>query len=221
MIKKYDISGQTFGYLTVICQDESTIGQRNSKWLCKCKCGNTTIVTRSSLVNNHTLSCGCKKHESHNATHNMSKTRLYRIWRNIKNRCNRKEDKYWNNYGGRGIRICEEWDSDFLNFYNWSINNGYSDLLSIERIDVNLDYCPDNCKWIPIEEQQRNKTNNIFVVYNGEKKCLKTLCAEINFPYQTAYRRYSRLKAKGKDISIDYLFAPIQEDKISKCYRKY
>lgn len=219
MRKDENIAGMKFGYLTAMYPVQSTLGSKRPKWVCHCKCGNEATVDFQCLVYGHTTSCGCKKYETKNATHGMTHTRLYSTWGAIKNRCRRENDRFWKNYGGRGIKVCDDWSSDFVNFYNWAICNGYADNLTIDRIDVNGDYCPENCRWISNEEQQRNKTNTVFVIYNGEKRCLRTLCTEIGFPYKTAHRRYTRLKAKGKEISADYLFAPIQKNKISKCYR--
>lgn len=216
----YEISGKSFGYLTAISPVEPLIGTRRQKWLCQCKCGNTCAVELRCLKSGHTTSCGCKKYESKNVKHGMKRTRLYSIWNNMKNRCHIENITCWDYYGGRGIKVCDEWSSDFMNFYNWAMTNGYTDELTIDRIDVNGNYCPENCRWITIGEQQQNKTNSVLVSYNGTTKCLRTLCTEIGFPYKTAHRRYTRLKSKGKEITTDYLFAPIQENKISKCYRK-
>lgn len=100
-------------------------------------------------------------------THEMSNTRIYRLWKSMRSRCNNANRKNYKDYGGRGIKICSEWN-DFINFYHWSINNGYNDNLTIERIDVNKGYSPDNCKWIPRSEQNFNKQNSVKYMYKGE-----------------------------------------------------
>lgn len=101
----------------------------------------------------------------------LSNTRLYRIHKAMRQRCYKKYDKFYDGYGGRGIRVCDEWlgENGFLNFYNWSIEHGYDESLSIERKDVNGNYCPENCCWIPMKEQQRNKTSNVWIERNGER----------------------------------------------------
>ena len=206
-MQKFDITGREFGYLTVISRDLSTIGERNSKWICLCKCGKTTVTTRSSLITGHTTSCGCKHYESKNFTHKMTKTRIYRTWNNMRNRCRyklKKSEKYY------GMDIYKPWYEDFSAFYNWSLENGYSDELSIDRIDNSKGYFPDNCRWVTMKEQQRNKTNNIKITYEGKEYCLKNLCEKLNFPYKLAYERYSKMVKKGQTITNEKLFAPVQ-----------
>lgn len=103
--------------------------------------------------------------------HGMYGTRMNHIWANMRVRCNCKTNKDYPDYGGRGIRVCEEWD-EFINFYKWAMSNGYDDSLSLDRIDVNGDYCPENCRWITMAEQQSNKRTNVFVEYKGERHTL-------------------------------------------------
>ena len=217
--KKYDITGQTFGYLTVLRWDESSLGQRNSKWICKCKCGNETSVTRSALVSGRSTSCGCKAFESHNKTHGFSKTRIYRTWVQMRGRCRRDTGADAKDYHDRGITVCEEWNSDFVSFYTWAMANGYEDTLTIDRIDNSKGYSPENCRWITATEQQSNKRSNITVNYNGEVYCLSHLCEKVGFPYKTAHRRYTRLTKRGVPIDVKALIAPIEEKKIAKRYR--
>ena len=220
MNSKYNIAGETFGYLTVIGRDISSVGERNSKWICLCKCGKETIATRSSLITGHTTSCGCKAFESRNSTHGMSKTRIYSIWNGMKTRCHAKRGTNAHLYANKGITVCPEWENDFVAFFDWAMANGYADNLTIDRIDNGKGYSPDNCRWITIEEQQSNKTTNVLVEYKGKKYCLRQLCLEIGFPYKTAHRRYMRAKAKGHPILAEKLVEPIHGEKISKRYRK-
>lgn len=154
-----------------------------------------------------------------NKTHGLSKTHIYLEWLYMRNRCkpNTKNSK---TYFERGITVCKEWQSDFLSFYKWAINNGYDDSLSLDRIDNDKGYYPENCRWITIEEQQSNKSNTVKVLYKGKWYCLRTLCTLINFPYKTAHKRYTRMKRKGLPIDTDKLFSPIQTNKISFRYRK-
>lgn len=220
MNNKYDITGKNFGYLTVLDRDEASVGERNSRWICRCKCGKITVVPRCALVTGHTSSCGCKMHESHNKIHGYSKTRIYSIWVKMNARCKNPSEKDAKSYKNRGITVCEEWQSDFMAFYEWAMKNGYSDSLTIDRIDNDKGYSPDNCRWITIEEQQSNKRNNVYISYNGKKYCLRRLCENIGFPYKTAHRRYMRLKKRGEVITSEKLLAPIDEKKIAKKYRK-
>lgn len=154
-----DLKGMRFGWLVA---DEYLGG---GKWLCKCDCGNTKIVKSNWITSGRMLSCGCREFElrskSH-STHAKSKDRLYSVFYNMKGRCYNPNNKAYENYGGRGIKICDEWLNDFMEFYNWAISTGYdhnapSGQYTIERIDVNGDYCPDNCCWVSISEQQKNK----------------------------------------------------------------
>lgn len=220
MNKKYDITGNKYGYLTVIERDTKTVGERNSKWICKCKCGNLSIVTYGDLKYGHTTSCGCKKYESHNKRHGMTNTRIYRIWSNMKKRCNNPNFAEWEQYGGRGISVCDEWKNNFEIFYEWAISNGYSDDLTLERIDVEKNYEPSNCKWIKLNEQQRNKTNTVFIVENGIKISLSELAEKYNIPIKTIQRRYYRNMERKGYVDVQKLIAPIQHEKTSFRYRK-
>ena len=134
-----------------------------------CDCGNRKVIEGYKLKTGHTKSCGCLVRENglNNKTHGMTNTRLYRIYAGIKDRCLNKSNERYSDYGGRGIEICEEWLSDFMSFYNWAIDNGYSEELSIDRIDVDGNYEPNNCRWATKLEQANNKRNNILITYNG------------------------------------------------------
>ena len=105
-------------------------------------------------------------------------------------------------------------------FYNWSLDNGYNDSLTIDRIDNSKGYSPENCRWVTKEEQQRNKTNNVYVEYNGEQYCLRNLCTMLNFPYKTAHRRYIRWNKSGKSFTTEQLLSPVHTEKIAYKYRK-
>lgn len=119
-------------------------------------------------------------------THGMSGTRLHRIWKSMRTRCNNPNCLSYKNYGGRGIKICDEWD-EFLNFYNWAIYNGYSDNLTLDRIDNNSGYRPDNCRWVTVKEQCNNQRKNIYVTYNG-KKCHPKEVSELSgISFNTIY----------------------------------
>ena len=169
--KFIDLTGQRFGRLTVICRADNYIkpnGHKESAWLCRCECGKETVITRTNLK--RARSCGCSKGKyisDSKITHGMSNSRLYRIWRNMKNRCYNPNVERYNRYGGRGIKICDEWKDDFQVFYEWSMNHGYSDKLSIDRIDTNGNYSPNNCRWITMPEQADNKSNSRLFEFNN------------------------------------------------------
>lgn len=140
-------------------------------WLCKCDCGRYFIASGKNLRTGKTLSCGCFRKEAssnRNSTHHMSKDRLYHIWLSIKARCHNPKLRSYKDYGGRGITVCDEWKYNFENFEKWANENGYSDDLSIDRIDVNGNYEPSNCRWADILTQANNKRNNVYISYKGD-----------------------------------------------------
>lgn len=216
-----DMTGQRFGMLTVVRKDDSFHDGKHTKWICVCDCGKTISATRDGLIRGSYKSCGCQMYKGRkgiNSTHGMTGTRIHGIWASMNERC-RNLHKRNRTYINRGITVCDEWKHDFMAFYKWAMENGYSDTLSIDRIDNEKGYSPDNCRWIPIAEQQANKSNTVFIMYNGDKRCLRTVCTEIGFPYKVAHRRYQRLKNTGKPITQEKLFEPIHEKKIAKIYR--
>lgn len=166
-----DLTGMVFGRLTVV----RYAGHGNcnkTQWECKCSCGNTTIVKSNLLLLGKTKSCGCLALETKSIIHKkhgLRHTPLYSTWLNIKDRCFNPNNDHYKNYGARGIVMCDEWRYDFKKFYDWAIANGYKKHLSIERINVNDGYNPENCKWIPLAEQAKNKTNSIWI-HDGETK---------------------------------------------------
>lgn len=177
MGKRIDLIGKRFGKLTVI--EKAPNKGVKTRWLCSCDCGNTTIAHTNSLMRGHSKSCGCLISEilrERDTSHGMYGTRLYRVWNNMKIRCYNKKNHAYARYGGRGITVCTEW-LDFKNFYDWAMKNGYKEDAdygdcTIDRIDNNGDYCPENCRWISMKQQQRNRGNNRLVTHNGETKTI-------------------------------------------------
>ena len=186
MGKIVDIKGKKFNRLTVL----EYVG--NSKWLCKCACGKETIVLGADIRSGHTKSCGCYNSEQaklRNSTHNKTKTRLYETWEHIKRRCYSITCNDYKNYGSRGIKVCDEWRNDFMAFYNWAIQNGYDDNLTIDRIDNNGNYEPSNCRWVDRYIQANNTRRNHYYIVNGEKLTISEIARKYNMNYNTLNNR--------------------------------
>ena len=161
-----DMTGQRFGRLTVI-RRAGLSQNREATWFCLCDCGNECIVRRTCLVRGYTKSCGCLNIEAIKArrsTHKKTRTRLYGVWANMIQRCTNPKHNRYHRYGGRGITVCEEWRSDFNAFYEWAMAHGYNEnaprgQCTIDRIDNDNGYCPDNCRFADAKTQRGNQTH--------------------------------------------------------------
>lgn len=201
--RKYtELSGKRFGKLLVLRRVNRTEdGDHAPIWECKCDCGNMTKVKSGNLMNGKTNSCGCIRRESTSElgrsrrVYSEAEKRLRSIWTDMLRRCEKPSNKDFRNYGARGIVVCNEWHS-FDTFKEWSFENGYASSLSIDRVDVNGNYSPSNCKWATVTEQANNKRNTQFVNYNGEKISVANLSREKGVSYPTLL---SRIKA-GWDV---------------------
>lgn len=187
------VIGQVFNKLTIL-SEESTNKHYKRRVKCKCECGETKVVLLSSLKNGHTKSCGCRRVTAFRSVitkHGKSYSRIYGLWRGMIARCEYKKNISYNNYGGRGITVCDEW-KDFEKFLEWSLKNNYADNLSIDRIDSNKNYEPNNCRWVPISEQGKNKRDSIYISIDNVKMTLKDYCYAFEISYTCAYKRYKK-----------------------------
>ena len=207
MTCEIDITGKQFGRLTAVKKVKSVVSgkQKRSVWLFCCSCGKEKEIIKSPVVRGKIVSCGCQNHENimkRNTKHGQSETILYSKWLDMKHRVLLPKTNCYKNYGGRGIKVCKEWidaKNGFSNFMKWAVGNGYNPSLSLDRIDVNGDYTPRNCRWITMREQQLNKRTNRKITICGKTKCLcewlKTYKIHRNTFYYRLKKGYSELEA--------------------------
>lgn len=189
-----DITGNRYGRLVVLGlagRDKSS----HTKWLCQCDCGNKVVVARSSLGRD-TISCGCWRTEHRGKNwlkHGDSRSRLHRIWGGMMTRCNNPNAHEYINYGGRGIKVCEEWHS-YESFREWALANGFDEnstktTCSLDRIDNNGNYEPSNCRFVSMKSQGRNRRTNRLITYNGETRCMAEWAEIAGLKYVTFQHR--------------------------------
>ena len=200
--KVKDLTGQRFGKLKVVeyTGRTTTVG-KNAIWLCKCDCGKLIEVRGTNLTNKKRpqKSCGCATAEIvslSNTTHGGSKERLYKVWMCMRRRCYEKSNKDYQNYGGRGVGVCDEWQN-YDAFREWAIANGYDPnakyhQCTIDRIDVDGDYSPDNCRWADMKTQSNNKRKSKLIEHNGKSQTLRTWSEELGFNYMLVKDRLRR-----------------------------
>lgn len=185
-MKVHDLTGQTFGKLTVLSRADNNKKNR-AMWKCVCECGRTSIVSGSNLLCGTTRSCGCLVRK-HGLAH---KERLYNIWVGMHQRCRDKNTKYYKNYGGRGITVCQLWN-EYITFRKWALSNGYDDALTIDRIDPDGNYEPSNCRWVSYKVQNNNLRSNVIVTYKGKEMTMKQLAEKVGMSYPLLKERLSR-----------------------------
>lgn len=192
-----DLTGKRFGRLVALNLSDKKVG-RKTFWDCKCDCGNFKTVRTDILKSGKTLSCGCLKKEQDKINlpngqgrvkHGFSKMRIYHIWDRMHSRCENSSNSSYANYGGRGIKVCPEW-SDVNGFIKWAYFHGYQSNLTIDRIDVNGNYEPANCRWATWDEQAKNKQNTILIKYLGQTKPLTVWASELGIDKALLRNRY-------------------------------
>ena len=193
MSKRLELTGKIYGRLTVI--RFAYVKNKATYWICRCECGNDVIVKGANLNSGNSKSCGCLEVENRQhfmdvfsdkyKKHGMGHSRLSGIWYHMKDRCNNPNNKDYAIYGGRGIRVCDEWNhkDGFVAFYEWSMKNGYNDSLTIDRIDTNGNYEPSNCRWSDETTQANNRRTNKLVTIDGVTKTFAEWCRDCNVDY--------------------------------------
>ena len=195
MGKFIDLVGQRFGRLVVksLKSHAKDTRERASIWTCRCDCGKEIDVIVSSLTLGRTKSCGCFHKDivsSASLKHGLSKSKIYKVWAGMKDRCYNTHSFGFKYYGGRGISVCDEWLNDFKSFYDWSMANGYTEGLTIDRINTNGNYEPNNCRWITRQEQAFNTRTTKHVKYKEkEYESLSQLSRELKIPLSTLRRK--------------------------------
>lgn len=202
-IPRHDLSGKRFGKLTVVNYAGYKTGKTGIHyhlWNCKCDCGGEKVATSRDLESGHTQSCGCISHAPHRParlTHGKSYTRLFNVWKSMKGRCYTPSCCSYERYGGRGITVCDAWKNDFQTFYDWAMENGYDETAkqgetTIDRIDVNGNYCPENCRIANKLTQANNKTDTKYYEIDGIQLTLREISVAYNIPYKTLRGRIDR-----------------------------
>lgn len=196
-------SGDRFGRLVVIerAPDYVTASGKNyPRYLCQCDCGNTKVIDKRNLVKGFTSSCGCLHKERTsiaNTTHHDTDSRLYNVWSAIKRRCYNKTVPEYKRYGARGITMCDEWRDDYGSFMKWAFDHGYDPNAkrgecTIDRIDNDKGYSPENCRWVPISVQANNHSANRRINYEGKSYTISELAQKFNIEYSKFYQRVKK-----------------------------
>jgi hypothetical protein len=213
MRPKPDLIGQTFGRLTVI--SETNRNKHNHiQWLCLCSCGKNTIASTTSLKHQNTTSCGCYGNECrtiNTRTHGMRHTKIYTVWCNIISRCYDSNHKSWENYGGRGIIVCDQWIKSFESFFTDMGDIPFKNA-QIDRINNNGNYEPSNCRWATAKQNCLNRSSTHFITHNGITLALTQWADKYNLARNTLY---NRLK-KGMDMELALTTKPLQTRKNTK-----
>jgi len=189
---KKDLTGQTFGRLTVLGFADYTNGaKKKPRWLCQCSCGNTKAIVAESLCQGHTRSCGCLSKDEPWTKHGMVKRPEYGVWVHMIQRCTNPARDAFAGYGGRGVKVCPRWRESFQAFYD-DMGPRPGPGYSLDRIDFNGNYEPDNCRWATAAEQANNKSNNRRLAFNGQNLTVAQWAKRLGIPQETLYARLNR-----------------------------
>lgn len=191
-MKANDLIGQKFGMLTVVSRAANN-KYGKAMWNCVCECGRKPKkpISTDRLKSGNSKSCGCYRFgNKFSVTHGEKKTRLWREWSGMKNRCS-KNFKFHKNYYDRGISVCEEWKS-YIAFRNWALSNGYDDGLTLDRINNDKGYSPDNCRWATMKQQSNNRRTNKYITANSETRTMKEWAEYSGIKYHTIQERIAR-----------------------------
>lgn len=200
-----DLTGQRFGRLVALRPVKGPTG--HTMWECRCDCGGSNVVLAANLYRDNTRSCGCLGAETHK-THGQSSTRLYKVWSSMKHRCSNPNDASYEIYGGRGIAVCDGWQS-FEGFRAWASVSGYRQGLTLERVDADGNYEPGNCTWIPKSAQSNNTSRSRRITFRGGTRTLKDWAIALDVPYA---RLFGRLKL-GWSIERAFTEPPTPRDR--------
>ena len=193
-----DLTGQRFGKWTVESRAENSI-KGDARWNCICDCGTHRIVFGNSLRHGSSKSCGCfnpKRDAGLHRTHNLCHHPLYPVWNTMRQRCTNPDSKSYPRYGGRGIKVCEAWSS-FKEFHDWAVSNGWQEGLTIDRIDNDGNYCPENCRWVDYNVQANNTSANRLITYKGKTQTEAQWAKELGM---NKYTLSSRINLRGWSI---------------------
>ena len=183
-----DIIGKKYNKLTCVKKDEN---KDKRYYIFRCDCGNEKSIIASNVIGGYSTSCGCVKLKGNNTKHGGKGTRLYHIWKSMRERCNNPNTNRHHIYYDRGIEICKEWDN-FSVFREWALLNGYNDLLTIDRINGDNGYCPDNCRWATYTEQANNSSNAKMITYNGKTQSQSEWGRELGINHSTISNRMKK-----------------------------
>lgn len=196
---KEDMTGKVFGELVVLRQTDDYVSPKGltyARWICRCSCGNIITLRGDSLRRRKLKTCGCKGSENQFHTHGdasrNNKNRLYIIWDNMIQRCTNPNRPDYKHYGGRGIIVCDDWRR-YEVFNEWSLTHGYDDDLTLDRKDVNGNYCPENCRWVSFKVQSNNRRNNHYLTCDGITMSMQDWATRLNVPYATLRSRVNSL----------------------------
>lgn len=195
--ERINIIGKRFGRLVVLKYSHN-VGY-SKYFLCQCDCGNKKTIAKSNLTTGKQVSCGCYRTENLVKSNKLPNgySRLSKIYNAMKKRCYDPSSNRYHRYGARGIKICDEWLNNKNSFREWAINHGYKDGLTIDRIDNNGNYCPENCRWVTRQEQSNNTCRTVMIEYNGKAQTLTQWAHELNIPTSTLH---NRLRVHGWDV---------------------